>query len=323
MKLSVVTDVWRLLRELDLEAIRDEAQRPFRLLVLAQDAGVAADLAAALSGGAAHPWLVRAAPGAMPPAPVAGEPGPEQALVVFRGDDDPPELRAAVHELRARGLDVLACALGATGAHAEVPRGGERSRLALPDLGPGAVGRLAAAVVAAHSGDRRLALARALPPLREVVVGRLIDEAARANATYAFTAGVAENVPVLGVPLTVADMVVLTKNQLMMAYRIALCAGKQGAPRDVLGEFLGVIGGGFLFRQASRQLVGLIPVAGLPAKVAVAWAGTVAVGRAAQAWASKGDALTPGALRGYYREAKERGAAYFRELRAARGGAAS
>lgn len=323
MKLAVVSDVWRLLRELNLEAIRVESARPFRLLILAQDAVVATELATALSAGPCHPWLVTAAPGALPPAPVAGDPAAELALVAFRGDDDPAELRAVQAELAARGLAVIACALGATSRHAEVPRGPEAARVALPDLEPASIERLAAALTSVLAGDRRLAYARALPALRDVVSRRLIDESARANATYAFTAGLAENVPVLGVPLTVADMVVLTKNQLMMAYRIALCAGKQGAPTDVLGEFVGVIGGGFLFRQAGRQLVGLIPIAGLPAKVAVAYAGTVAVGRAALAWATKGDALSAATLRGHYREAKQRGLALFRDLRAARSGPAA
>ena len=54
-----------------------------------------------------------------------------------------------------------------------------------------------------------------------------------------------------------------------MSYRIALASGKKGTPRELVGEVLGVIGGGFLFRQGARQLVGLIPVAGIAPKVAV------------------------------------------------------
>jgi hypothetical protein len=46
-----------------------------------------------------------------------------------------------------------------------------------------------------------------------------------------------------------------------------------------------VIGGGFLFRQLARELVGLIPIAGVAPKVAVAYAGTWAIGRAVGMWA--------------------------------------
>ena len=34
--------------------------------------------------------------------------------------------------------------------------------------------------------------------------------------------------PVLNAPLNLADVVVLTKNQLLMSYRVALAAGKRG-----------------------------------------------------------------------------------------------
>ena len=73
------------------------------------------------------------------------------------------------------------------------------------------------------------------------------------------------------------------------------------------GEVLGVIGGGFLFRQGARQLVGLIPVAGIVPKVAVAYAGTLAIGRAVVAWAAYGQALEPGTVRRLYRQALSHG----------------
>src|SRR5262249_56884703 len=128
--------------------------------------------------------------------------------------------------------------------------------------------------------ELRIALARQLVPLREPFFADIIEETARANAMYALTTGVAEAVPVLDVPLNLADIVVLTKNQLVMSYRIALAAGKKGTARELVGEVLGVVGGGFLFGQGARQLVGLIPLAGIGPKVGVAYAGTLAIGRA-------------------------------------------
>jgi len=153
----------------------------------------------------------------------------------------------------------------------------------------------------------RLALARHLVPLREPLFSELIEETAKTNAMYALTTGLAETVPVLDVPLNLADIVVLTKNQLVMSYRIALASGKKGTPRELVGEVLGVIGGGFLFRQGARQLVGLIPVAGIAPKVAVAYAGTLAIGKAVVAWAAYGTALEPGTVKKFYRQALSRG----------------
>ena len=71
-------------------------------------------------------------------------------------------------------------------------------------------------------------------------------------------------------------------------------------------EVAGVIGGGLLFRQAGRSLIGLIPGVGIVPKVAVAYAGTVAIGRAVSVWAQDGGKLTKEAVRGFYLEASRR-----------------
>ena len=134
----------------------------------------------------------------------------------------------------------------------------------------------------------QLALASQLPLLRPAIVARIIERTARANASFAFTTGLAETVPVLSAPLNLGDIVVLTKNQVMMCYRIALASGRDGEPRALIGEILGVLGGGCCSAQAARQLVGLIPFIGILPKVAVAYAGTYAIGRATSAWLTDG-----------------------------------
>ena len=96
----------------------------------------------------------------------------------------------------------------------------------------------------------------------------------------------------LTAPLNLGDMVVLTKNQLMMCYRLALAAGRDDEPRAMMTEIIGVLGSGVLFRQAARQLVGLIPIAGLLPKVAISYAGTYAIGKAMVAWTTEGKQVT-------------------------------
>ena len=113
-------------------------------------------------------------------------------------------------------------------------------------------------------------------------------------------------VPVLDVPLNLADIVILTKNQLVMSYRIAVASGKKGTAQQLIGEVVGVIGGGFLFRQGARQLVGLIPVAGIVPQVAVAYAGTLAIGKAVAAWAAW-PGPGAGTIKRLYRQALTRG----------------
>ncbi|MGH9158562.1 MAG: hypothetical protein ACRD2X_01040, partial [Vicinamibacteraceae bacterium] len=155
--------------------------------------------------------------------------------------------------------------------------------------------------------DLRLALAVQLPAFQPAVFDILIEETARANASFALTMGLAEVVPVLTAPLNLGDMIILTKNQLIMCYRLALAAGRDGHPRRMVAEILGVLGGGLLFRQAARQLVGLIPVVGLVPKVAIAYGGTWAIGRGMVVWATEGREITSESLRRFMREGLTRG----------------
>jgi len=299
-------DVWRVLKEADLQQIRRDAARPFRLLLVAEDVAAAERLSVLLGGpeGARHPWLSatepaeawRAAESSVLDLAVLLTPSPELA----------PALGFAADALRRSRVPVVVVVLGSSGSMASVARPGEAAG-AVAALGPAAAPAIAQALLSAASPALRLALARQLVPLREPFFAKLIEETAWTNAMYAFTTGIAEAVPVLGVPLNLADVLVLTKNQLVMSYRIALASGKQGAPGELFGEVLGVIGGAFLLRQGARQLVGLVPVAGIVPKVAVAYAGTLAIGKAVVAWAAYGTALQRGTIRKLYQQALVRG----------------
>lgn len=289
---------WRLIAELDFEGIRREAERPFQVLVAADDRADAERVAHLLAG-ESHPWLQARAPAEA--LREAGSGTLDLALAVARGAELSPALQSLREPLRSARVPLVTVAIAASRA-ASVTRTGETARVAAASL-DAVLPELAEAILAAVPEPLRLALARQLPALREPLIDRLVAETARANAMYALTTAVAESVPILSAPLNLADVVVLTKNQLVMSYRIALACGRRGRPRSVLGEVMGVIGGGFLFRQAGRQLVGLIPLAGIPLKAAVAWAGTVAIGRAVAAWASRGERLSKAAVARLYKDA--------------------
>lgn len=297
-------DVWRILREVDLDAIRAEAELGFRVQLLAEVERDAIALARLLSGPGEghHPALLPAAAtlGALP------EPLPDLALALSRGPDLAPRLALATETLARAHVPVVTVVVGG-GLPDGVVRPGEAARAAIPALDRRHAGAIAQAVVSAAPPRLRLALARQLPPLRAPLMAALVEETARANALYALGTGVAESVPLLTIPLNVADLFVLTKNQLVMSYRIALAGGRSGTVRAVLGQTIGVVGSGFLLRQLARQLVGLLPVIGIAPKVAVAYAGTWAVGRAVAAWANGGPEVTADAVKHFYAEALERG----------------
>jgi uncharacterized protein (DUF697 family) len=73
---------------------------------------------------------------------------------------------------------------------------------------------------------------------------------------------------------------VLTLNQIRLVLRIALAYGQE-VDRQRAVELLGVVGAGFGFRTAARELLDFVPVAGWALKGAIAYAGTRAVGEAA------------------------------------------
>ncbi len=178
---------------------------------------------------------------------------------------------------------------------------------------PDAVKQLVKAVRKLKAVDD-LALARHLPAFREAVSRSLIDDVAFANAVYATSTGVLETNPIATLPLNAADMVVLTKNQAIMAYKIALAMGLTAEFRDVMPQLAAVLGSGFIFRQAARQLIGLVPGLGILPKVAVAFAGTHATGEIVYRWAATGERINRDAIKMVYDRALERGKEIARSL---------
>src|SRR5665648_1080009 len=100
--------------------------------------------------------------------------------------------------------------------------------------------------------------------------------------------GVPSRVPILGSPISAADTMILTKNQALLVYRLALACG---APPDFqrrMIEITPVIGGAVIWRQIAGALIGLVPGYGVVPKTAVAFGGTYVVGLAATRWYETG-----------------------------------
>ncbi len=135
---------------------------------------------------------------------------------------------------------------------------------------------------------RQLAAARRLPGLRPHYARRLTAEVSLSNGAFALASGVPSLVPVLGVPITAADTVVLTKNQALMVYRLALAFGAPPEFQRRMMEITPVIGAAVVWRQVAGGLVGLVPGYGILPKTAVAFAGTYITGRAAELWYATG-----------------------------------
>jgi uncharacterized protein (DUF697 family) len=109
-------------------------------------------------------------------------------------------------------------------------------------------------------------------------------------------------------------MIILTKAQAFLVYKLGLVFGFSLNWQDYITEFGSVIGGGFVWRQMARMLVGLIPVWGIVPKVAVSYAGTYVVGHVVLQWYLTGRKITRQQIGDLYKQAFDRGKSYARTL---------
>jgi uncharacterized protein (DUF697 family) len=138
-----------------------------------------------------------------------------------------------------------------------------------------------AAAVAARLGEAGTALAARLPVLREPLCDQLVDRFSRQNGII----GAAFFVPG-------ADFAVLTLNQIRLVLRLAAAHGVE-IDQSRLPEVLATVGAGLGFRALARQALGFVPVAGWALKGGIAYAGTRALGEAAQRYFAAQAATTP------------------------------
>ncbi len=158
-----------------------------------------------------------------------------------------------------------------------------------------------------HRSDLRVALARRLPGFRATAAEMVIRDVSLANAEFALLSGVGQSLPFLSplFPAVVgADVLVLTKNQIMMMFRLAALHGEDLDPVARLREVVPVIAGAFGWRTIARELAGFLPGGvGVPIRAGIAYSGTYATGRAAHVVFERGLGPTPAELRAIMREA--------------------
>ena len=308
-----VTSVWKNVQEVDLRPIRREAERRTTLALIGQAGSGRQALADLLRVDPSRPEAPITAPVRLldldDQAPAAGA---DLALVLVQADqEDVSAEQRTVNRWIAAGKPVLVIIN-------RPPSPGDKAIASWMDWGTAQViqgacdnpdfllDTLAPAIIGLLPG-RQLSLGRNFPLLRLPIALQLINDTCFSNAVYSFSTGLAEIVPVLDIPLNIADILVLTKAQALMVYRLGLLLGLSTEWQYYLGELGSVIGSGFLWRQAARQLVGLIPVWGIIPKVAVAYAGTYVVGHAMLRWYQTGRHLTRKEIGALYRQAFDRG----------------
>lgn len=164
-----------------------------------------------------------------------------------------------------------------------------------------------------------LALARNCAVFRPVVVRRAIQAISRENALFTAATAAPNIIPLLSLPFSVgefaSDTAFLTMNQIRLGFLIAGAYGRPVGYRIQKAEIATVIASAFGWRALARTLIGHIPFGGgIIPKAAVAYAGTLLVGKSLVKYYSSGSALTPVEQRETYDRAYESGKTIVRNV---------
>ncbi|MGI5864512.1 MAG: GTPase [Myxococcales bacterium] len=117
-------------------------------------------------------------------------------------------------------------------------------------------------------------------------------------------------------PLPGADILFITPIQLAMVAAIGHFHGVE-VDRTRAVELIATLGAGVGFRESARQLIKLVPGYGSVVSAGIAFAGTVALGEAANAWFKSRMKLDPAVVREVFKDTAERARREYAE----RGGA--
>jgi uncharacterized protein (DUF697 family) len=162
-----------------------------------------------------------------------------------------------------------------------------------------------------------LSAGRRHPLLREPVADHLIRDTSRVNAQFAALASLPVNIPILGGFVgDMADILVLTKNQVLLLFKLAGLYGRDiSLGGELLFEIAPVVGTAFLWRSTARMLVGLLSaMLGLVPKTLVAYTGTYIVGHTARYYYRFGHRPPPEIARELREEARRVAAATLARL---------
>ncbi len=162
--------------------------------------------------------------------------------------------------------------------------------------------------IADCADDRSTAIGRYIPVMKSACARQLISETATVNAEFALVSNIPSVVPIIGTAFSVgADFIVLTKNQLMLIFKLAAVNGRDLDSRwRIYSEMIPVVGAGLAWRTVAREVVTLLPLAmGTVPKVAIAFAGTWVIGESAQVYYERGERLNREQMRELYSQALE------------------
>jgi hypothetical protein len=281
MPIPIISQVKQALSRLHPDEIRSQAERPLRILLVADHHSAYA---------AMEDWLL--------PASVSTERRMQVSQLLVRECD--PGTSGKFHLVfHERGALPPESWVSGKDAFAFDPLHPER---------------LVKAVLTGRE-EYSLPLARLFPPFREAVVERAISKTSKENALFSLVTALPNIVPSLAeLPWAVgefaSDTAVLTANQIHMAFLLAAASGRAVGFREQRSEIGSIVAGAWGWRTVARQLAGKVPFGGgLIPKAAIAFAGTYVAGLTLERIYRIGYGLSPQERAEAYEEALARGKA--------------
>jgi uncharacterized protein (DUF697 family) len=295
-----VSQFWRLTRELDIPGLRDSFEHPVSVRVLGSDYRTAERVARLIDP---DPLTGELGAGLL------GEPGRERADLYVAAVAGPldQDARRTLNQLSVGDRPLLLVQI--EGASGVLLLGVPQDRVVTLEATTAddvAREKILAALVRADP-EVALPLGRRHPLVREAVAEHLIRDTSRVNAQFAALSSLPAMLPLIGgLAGDMADMLVLTKNQVLLLFKLGGLYGRNlELGSELLVEVAPVVGGGFLWRTVARSLVGLLPpLFGLLPKTFVAYTGTFLVGELARYYYRHGRKPSPEIVRELTDEAR-------------------
>jgi hypothetical protein len=309
-------DFWGIVRELNPDAIKGEAFQPLKIVVCGPAGVGKRAFASELVAGASDTGCVDVYD--MPvDVPVALPAADLYLYLTSPGDEIKSFERNHVRQLLHRSGQLICLVLtdkDLSRAEREAIRDIRAAQLGLASDRVVAVGGLTPSNIADELGPALFAavphlalpVGRRLPLLRWAAADQIVRETSRVNAEFSAVSSLSGIVPIVGGLATAgADMVVLTKNQIMLLLKLAILHQRSVDDRlQVLAEMAPVVGAGFLWRTAARTLVSFLPMPlSIAPNIAVSYIGTYVVGKAAQYYYRVGQRPSPELLDRFRQEA--------------------
>lgn len=257
---GTVRNFMNIVKEVDFDAVRGRAETPPSVIVCASDEPLASSFVRQVFGEDAD--------------------GKVEVRAQRFGDIDGSKYDIVV-VLDPGSEDIAGQVRKAIGA--EHARKVLTPRVSADTLSPKEITQAQDAIVALDP-DLAPALGRHFPLLQMPAVRAIVDDTSKANAQFALVSNIPAVIPLIGgIVAAGADFIVLTKNQVMMVFKIAAVHDRDLSNQfKLMRELAPVVGTGFLWRTVAREAASFLPLAaGTIPKVAIAYVGTTVMGRAA------------------------------------------